>query len=87
MSNTSKFVHAEKVSHKQILIGQKIPAEVPIFSEEDIEAENFKSLDSSVLRLLTKWAEELRNKVINAEDTIFKRWTKFKNNRGRLINL
>lgn len=39
------------------------------------------------MRLLTKWAEQLRNKIINAEETILKRRFKFKNNRGRLINL
>lgn len=51
---------------KQVLIGQKIPIGVPTFSDEDIESSKFKIYDSSILRLLTKWAEELRNKIFNA---------------------
>jgi len=42
---------------KQVIIGQKIPSGVKLFSEEDIKASEFKVHDSSILRLLTKWAE------------------------------
>jgi histidyl-tRNA synthetase len=71
----------------QVLIGHKIPIDVPLFSEDDIESSKFKAYDSSILRLLNKWAEELRNKIVNAEETIYRRRFKFKSNRGRLINL
>jgi hypothetical protein len=42
---------------KQVLIGQKIPSGVQQFSDEDISASDFVVHDSSILRLLTKWAE------------------------------
>ena len=45
-----------KDSQKQILIGHKIPIGVKLFSEECIESSKFKVYDSSILRLLTKWA-------------------------------
>jgi hypothetical protein len=76
-----------KESEKQVSICHKIPIDVSLFSEDDIESSKFKANDSSILRLLTKWAEELRNKIVNAEETIYRRRFKFKNNRGRLINL
>ena len=76
-----------KDSQKQVLIGHKIPIGIKLFSEECIQASRFKVFDSSILRLLTKWAEELRNKIFNAEETISRRMFKFKNERGRLISL
>ena len=76
-----------KESQKVFQIGHKIPIGVRLFSEEGIGAGKFKVYDSSILRLLTKWTEELRGKINNAEETIYKRLFKFKNDRGRLINL
>jgi hypothetical protein len=72
---------------KQVQIGHKIPIGVPLFTEEDIQASNFHIKDSSILRLLTKWAEELRDKILNAEDSIYHRRFKFVNNKGKRINL
>ena len=68
-------------------MGQKIPIGVPLFSDEDIKATKFKINDSSILRLLTKWAEELRNKIVEAEEIIYRRRFKFKDNKGKLVNL
>ena len=76
-----------KDSQKQVLIGHKIPIGVKTFTDEDIYSTKFKAYDSSILRLLTKWADELRNKITEAEDTIYRRMFKFKNKRGRLITL
>lgn len=86
-SMDSKRNYFGKETQRQLLIGHKIPVSVPLFSQEDIKASKFKTYDSSVLRLLAKWAEELRNKIMNPEETIEKRVFKFKNNKGRLINL
>lgn len=43
--------------------------------------------DSSILRILTKWAEELREKLENAEETLSKRSHKFKTKNGKFVNL
>jgi hypothetical protein len=53
-SKKSSFI---KDSHRTFAIGHKIPSGVKQFSDEDIEASNFKVYDSSILRLLTKWAD------------------------------
>ena len=50
-----------------MLIGQKIPAEVPPFAIEELEGCKFKAYDSSIVRLLTKWAEELEKTLTNPE--------------------
>lgn len=44
---------------KKYLIGQKIPHFVKVFSRQDINNKNFTARHSSVLRILTKWAEYL----------------------------
>jgi len=41
------------------LIGQKIPSHVKTFSQKDLMNKNFSSKNSAVLRMLTKWAENL----------------------------
>ena len=40
-------------------LGQKIPASVKLFSREEIKNKQFMAKHSSILRVLTKWAENL----------------------------
>jgi len=42
-------------------IGQKIPGSVKSFSKKDLMDKNFSAKNSAVLRMLTKWAENLEN--------------------------
>ena len=57
------------------------------FSDEEIEGCMFKSHDTAILRTLTKWVEQLYKKLANAEEMIYTRLYKFKDNKGRLVNL
>ena len=41
------------------MLGQKIPSFVKIFNRQDLENKNFQAKHSSILRILTKWAENL----------------------------
>lgn len=45
--------------HRDFEIGQKLPSTIRPFSKKDIEDKNFSCKHSSVLRILTKWAENL----------------------------
>lgn len=38
---------------------QKIPSEAKLFSEKEIRSGKFKVYHSSILRVMTKWAEEM----------------------------
>lgn len=50
------------MKHKhEFAIGQKIPNSVKPFSKKDITDKNFSAKHSAVLRMLTKWAENLEN--------------------------
>jgi len=55
-SMDSKQFQKLKDSQKQVLVGHKIPIGVRLFTEECIGSSKFKIYDSSILRLLTKWA-------------------------------
>lgn len=48
-------------------IGQKIPSGVRPFSQKDMIDKNFTAKNSAVLRILTKWAENLENIIDNPE--------------------
>lgn len=70
-----------------MLFGQKIPSGTRQFTDDDIEGEVFKLHHSSILRILTKWAEQLRSKFENAEEEILTRIHKFKDFNGNLMNM
>lgn len=76
-----------ELAAKDYLIAHKIPAGTPLFTEQELEGGSFKVHDSSVLRILTKWAEELREKLSNAEEAIVKRAHRFKVRSGKLMGL
>ena len=42
-------------------IGQKIPSNVKPFSKKELKDKNFSAKNSAILRILTKWAENLEN--------------------------
>ena len=64
---------------KKFAIGQKIPASVKTFSKYDIKNRNFTAKHSSVLRILTKWAECLEETFQNPEKLIKERLYPFTN--------
>ena len=59
-----------KRSEKKYAIGQKIPAAVKPFSRQEIENGQFSARHSSILRILTKWAQSLEDVFKNAEKSI-----------------
>lgn len=59
-------------------IGQKIPSSVKPFSKKDIKDKNFSAKNSTVLRILTKWAENLEGIFDNPENTTLNRIYPFK---------
>lgn len=77
---TEELLEFEKDRGKYYAIGQKIPSEVKLFSEKDIKSGHFKIQHSSVLRVITKWTEELRDKFEKADELIRYRIHKFKSN-------
>ena len=87
MHETKKTRSFSKFMEKQSLIGQKIPADVPCFTQEELEGGSFKSYDSSIGRLLTKWADELTKVLRDPEEHIHKRIFKFKDNEGKQVTL
>lgn len=46
-------------------MGQKIPAYVKEFTRQEIESKGFRAEHSSVLRVMTKWAENLKDILLN----------------------
>ena len=48
-------------------IGRKVPESYQPYSNKDIEATNLAIRSPAVLRILTKWSEELRNKFITPD--------------------
>lgn len=48
--------------YSHFLIGRKVSANAGLFSEREIASKNMKIRSPSILRMLTKWCEELRSK-------------------------
>lgn len=62
-----KEKYKEKVkAYTSYLIGRKVSENVDLFKEGDIENEHLVVKHSSILRILTKWCEELESKFTNA---------------------
>jgi hypothetical protein len=54
-------------------LAQKIPSYVKSFSKNDLKEDKFFVNSSTVLRVMTKWAENLEDLFKNSEMTIKKR--------------
>lgn len=63
-------------------IGQKINSNTETYTDHEILCETFEVKNSGILRILTKWTEELQGKMKNAEDSILKRPFRFKKSKG-----
>ena len=50
---------AEVKGKHSFALGQKIPASVKLFNKQEVENKLFTAKHSSILRILTKWAENL----------------------------
>ena len=70
-----------------ILIGQKIPASVKPYSKYQINAKEFAGKHSSLLRILTKWADYLENILQKPESFIQNRNYPLKNIKGETVLL
>ena len=70
---------AEMIKAHPVLLGQKIPASVQPFSRQEIKEGQFRAKHSSVLRIMTKWAEYLEGIFEKPEKTVLKKIYAFKN--------
>ncbi len=77
----------KKNKGESYIIGQKINSATKKFTPKDMELGKFKIYNSSILRIMTKWAEELTEKIFKADDLILKRAYKFKQNNGTFVKL
>jgi hypothetical protein len=68
------------LKYTHYLIGRKLSSNTELYSDLDIQTEIFDVKNSSILRILAKWTEELELKIINAEENILKRPFRFKKN-------
>lgn len=67
------------------MIGQKIPGYVKEFSKQEISSKDFTVKHSSVLRVMSKWAEYLENLFKNAENLFKQRAYPFKTVTDQLV--
>jgi hemerythrin len=72
---------------KQYALGQKIPASVKLFSRHEIANKQFSAQHSSILRILTKWAEYLEEIFKDPEQYIRRRLYPFRNIHNKLVTL
>ena len=72
---------------KHYALGQKIPASVKPFTREEIKNKEFSAKHSSVLRILTKWAENLEKIFENPEKSVKNRLYPFQAHNGSTCSL
>ena len=59
----NKAKDKEKVrGYTQYLIGKKMPGSTRLFTDEEIESHSLNIQNPQVLRILSKWCEELEHK-------------------------
>lgn len=63
---------------------QKIPSEAKPFTVKEIRSGQFRIYHASILRVMTKWAEELEDKIKDASQKIRHRVHKFKTRKNKL---
>ena len=73
----------EKKGHL-FAIGQKISSEVKTFTEKEIRSGRFRVHHSAILRVMTKWSQELYKKISQASEKIRHRIHKFKTSSMKL---
>lgn len=59
LSKDAKEYKEKVMKYTHFLIGQKISPNTELYSDKEIETEIFDVRNSSILRILTKWTEEL----------------------------
>ncbi len=60
-------------------MGTKLNPNTELFTESEIKAGFFDVKSTAILRILTKWIEELEKKIFHAKEYIQKRSFRFKN--------
>jgi hypothetical protein len=63
----------------EFALGHKIPAQVKAFSRQEIDSKQFTARHSSILRILTKWAESLEGIFKDPDNFVKGRAYSFKN--------
>jgi hypothetical protein len=66
-------------------MGQKLPSGLEPFGKNDLKDRNFTAKHSSVLRVITKWAENLEAVFENAEKFVLNRNYPFTTLAGRSV--
>jgi len=72
---------------KKYAIAEKIPSYVKKFSRQEVNDKKFTAKHSSVLRILTKWAEYLEDIFYNAEKHLLMRLYPFKTIHNELCQI
>lgn len=68
-------------------MGSKIPALVKEFSDLELNSKQFSAKHSSVLRIMTKWAEYLDEFFKSPERNVYQRQFKFKTTDNKLVTI
>jgi hypothetical protein len=74
-------------SGRQYALGQKIPSSIKTFGKQEIAGKQFSARHSSMLRILTKWAEYLEEIFKIPEQYVKRRLYPFRNIYNQLVNL
>jgi transposase len=72
---------------KHYALGPKIPSSVKPFSKQEIDTKQFSARHSSMLRILTKWAEYLEEIFKAPQQYVRRRLYSFRNIENTLVNL
>lgn len=68
-------------------MGTKLNLNTELYSDAEIKAGFLEIKSTSVLRIITKWIEELEKKIFEAKEYIQKRSFRFKNARKQYSKL
>jgi hypothetical protein len=85
-SKSEEGIRAMKTK-KQYALDQKIPASVKLFSLQEMISKQFSARHSSMLRILTKWAEYLEQIFKGPEQYVRRRIYPFRTIENDLVSL
>ncbi len=86
--NSSESQYREKVkAYSSYAIGRKIPKNTPKYTDMEIQYGVFFVKAPSILRIITKWVEELYEFIVKTQDREKSTTVELKNHYGGLINM
>lgn len=68
----------------EFAVGQKLADSIELFNEEEIKSRSISITNTAVLRVITKWAEELREILRDPYDKFIIN-NKFVSNKGEIL--